>query len=994
MQRIRKTDFLFITWWAVVSLVGTTSSHAQSVDGKLPRFPAVEVEEALETFETAPGFRLELVASEPLVHDPVAMAFDEFGRLFVVEMRGYSEQREDRLGAIRVLEDTDGDGKYETSSVLIDELAWPTAVTCWKGGVFVAAPPDIWYFKDNDGDGKAEVRNRVLTGFSHENVQAMVNSFRWGLDNRIHGATSSGGAELAGVEGAVEPVKLRLRDFAFDPVTMAYGPTTEGGQHGMGFDDWGHKFSCSNSDHIKQVVYEERYLSRNRFFSAPDSRLSIAAEGRQPEVFRISPVEPWRELRTRLRLEGKLMQFRLEGGGRAAGYFTAATGITIYRGDAWPAKYRGIAMVGDVGSNLIHRNRLKSEGIPLSAHRMDEKSEFIASSDTWFRPVQFANGPDGNLYVADMYREIIEHPWSFGDAIKPMLDLTSGNDRGRIYRIVHEDGGEREPRMPGELQGADLVAMLEHENAWHRETAARLLYERQDKSAVSAIRSLGEASRNPLGRMHALYALQGLGALERTDLISAVADADPGVREHAIRLAEPLVEDESVKKAMLALTDDPSLRVRFQLAFSLGQLTGDEVRTRALTELARRDANDPWIRMAVFTSLDVGAEKMFTELLADESFRGESGAPTLFRELAQLIARKNDPREFEQLLSALGELPSSEERRLALPIVLGLREGMRTGSAISKRLMSKDDVSPGAVRFRKILQNALAVATDSDEPEQVRLDAIRLAGLLPLEQTREPFASLLGGAEPDPVQRQVVSVLGRYTDSKITDLVVSLFPSLTPSVRSAAMDALFLRRDRYGPILDAVERGDLNPGDLSAVQIQRLCLAPDQDQAERAIGLLSPNRENNRSKLIQDYHPALTLKGDVEKGRALYRAACAVCHRAEEFGNQIGPIPATFQNRGREWMLVNILDPNREVNPEFTNYVLTREDGSVVAGLITSENANSLTVTRADGGSEAVLRSDLAELTASKLSLMPEGLEAALDHQGMADVLAYLEALK
>ncbi len=985
--------------WILLAAVGALgqSSPVAAEDEKtsLPRFPAIEPGEALATFETAPGFRLELAASEPLVHDPVALAFDENLVLYVVEMRGYSERREAKLGAVRALRDTDGDGRYDRSDVLVDGLRWPTAIACWKGGVFVAAPPDLWYFKDIDGDGKADRKERRLTGFTHHNVQAMVNSFRWGLDNRIHGATSSGGAELEKVAGDGEPLSLRLRDFAFDPETSAFTPTTEGGQHGMDFDEWGRKFSCSNSDHLKQVVYEERYLARNPFFSAPDSRLSIAAEGQQPEVYRISPVEPWREMRTRLRLEGKLMQFKLEGGGRAAGYFTAATGITLYRGDAWPAEFRGLAVVGDVGSNLVHRNRLESDGIPFVGHRIDEESEFVRSSDTWFRPVQFANGPDGNLYVADMYREIIEHPSSFGDAIKPLLDLNSGFDRGRIYRIVHEQGRRRETGPLGGKTSAELASFLAHENAWHRETASRLIFERQEASAVPAIRQVLEESENPLGRMHALHALQGLAVLEAGDLEAAMADPHPGVRMHAVRLSEPFLDGSAeLRRALGERVEDPDLRVRFQAAFSLGEMAPDEARLDALTTLLKRDAEDPWIRMAVLTSLAEGADGVMRDLAADGEFRDRPGASAVLRDLAKLIARRNESEAFASLLAALGALPEPDRNGLALSLVLGLREGARTGSAGFQRLLSGEDESPGAARFRRVLGQALTMAGDAQLPESMRLDAISLSGLLPLAETRESLSAQLGGAVSESLQTRVVTVLGRYADPGTTDLVVSLFPRLTPAVRTVAMDALFGRRERYGEILDAVERGDLNPGDLNAVQIQRLCLSPDQAEAERAVRLLSPNRENDRSKVIRDFQPALGMEGDADRGRNLFRAACAVCHRAEDFGNVVGPVPATFRNRGTEWMLVNILDPNREVNPEFASYTITRKDGSLVAGLITGETATSLTVTRADGRTESVLRSDIEELVASKLSLMPEGLEAAFDHQGMADLLAYLGSLE
>ena len=276
----------------------------------LPRLPPTPVNQALGTFEVEPGFRLELAAAEPLVTDPVAIDFDEHGRAYVVEMLGYSEDAEEMLGRIRVLEDSDRDGQFDTSTVLTDGLAWPTAVLCYDGGVFVGAAPDILYFKDADGDGKAEIRRVVFTGFGTHNVQGLLNSFRWGLDNRIHVAVSSCGADLRyGEPGRVgpgapdkpAPLVLRGRNFAFDPKTLEVEATSGASQHGFSFDPWGNAFTCSNGDHIQQIVMEDRYLSRNPLMRPPSSLKSIAVEGPAADVFRISPVEPWREIRTRLR---------------------------------------------------------------------------------------------------------------------------------------------------------------------------------------------------------------------------------------------------------------------------------------------------------------------------------------------------------------------------------------------------------------------------------------------------------------------------------------------------------------------------------------------------------------------------------------------------------------------------------------------------------------------------------------------------------------------
>ncbi|MCA9107537.1 MAG: hypothetical protein KDA83_19125, partial [Planctomycetales bacterium] len=412
--------------WAQDSTSGDQEdSLERDYENELPRIDPVEPADALATFAVAEGFRIELVASEPLVTDPVAIDFDPDGVLYAIEMRDYSEHPDESLGQVRRLIDTDGDGVYDESQVFADRLSWPTAILCVDQGVLVGAPPELIFLRDTDSDGVADERRVLMTGFGRSNVQGLMNSLRYGLDHRIHGAVSSSGASLrwADVESS-EPLELRGRDFAIDWRTRELSATAGGGQHGADFDRWGDRFVCSNSDHLRYVRYEDRYLSRNPWFAAPAGTVSIAADGPQADVFRISPVEPWRIVRTRLRRQG-IVPGPVEGGGRAAGYFTGATGVTLYQ--PWPGEQETEwAIVADVGSNLVHRKRLTREGNSYVGERIDAEREFVASSDIWFRPVQFSVGPEGGLYIVDMYREVIEHPASLHPVIKQHLDLDSG----------------------------------------------------------------------------------------------------------------------------------------------------------------------------------------------------------------------------------------------------------------------------------------------------------------------------------------------------------------------------------------------------------------------------------------------------------------------------------------------------------------------------------------------------------------------------------------
>ncbi|MBX9791643.1 MAG: c-type cytochrome [Pirellulales bacterium] len=964
---------------------------------ELPRIPPTPAAVALETFNTLPGFRMEQAAAEPLVRDPVALAFDGDGRLFVVEMCDYSEQDKDFLGNVRLLEDRDEDGRFETSTLFADKLSWPTAITCFDGGVFVGAAPDIWYLKDNDGDGRADARRRVFTGFGRDNVQGLLNSFHWGLDDRIHGATSSSGGAVVPCDengeprSGAAPVRLGGRDFAFNPRTLAIEATSGGAQHGMCFDDWGRKFVCSNSDHIQLVMFDERYVARNSYLAAPSARLSIAADGPQAEVYRLSPVEPWRIVRTRLRVAQKVPG-PVEGGGRAAGYFTGATGVTIYRGAAWPEPFRGNAFVGDVGGNLVHRKLLADHGVEQIARRADEGVEFVASRDIWFRPAQFANAPDGTLYIADVYREVIEHPASLPPMIKKHLDLTSGRDRGRIYRVVPD--GFEQPKLPkfSSASTADLVATLAHPNGWQRDSAARLLFERQDVAAVEPLRRLALEAALPQARMHAMYALAGQNALAAETLLLRLADEHPRVREHAVRLAEPLLAGSlELRWKLASLTADADARVRYQLALAAGYLPLPE-RLPVLLELARRDAADRWVRLALQSSLGEGAGAMLALVVGDETLRRSEGGRALAASLAEQVGRQHQAQELAALADSLTKLPADDRPLVAallrgvaasLPNVGALRETFTTAGATQI-----DDV------LNSLVEQARAVAADESRDPAQRAAAIADLTFGSFETVAPVVVALIDQRQPQAVQRAALAALARFDRPEVAARLVELWPTLLPALRGEASEVLFARVERIAAVFDAVNAGTLQASDFDPARLRLLANHADAAIRERAAKLLAAAPSTERAEIIAAYRPALELSGDIERGKVMFHKTCAACHKLEGLGHEIAPNLATIQNRGAEAILLNVLDPNREVNPQYVNYVLVTDDGRTITGMIAAETATSVTLRRAEDQSDTVLRSQIEALESTRQSLMPEGMEKQIDPQAMADLIAYLLSVK
>ncbi|MBI3839068.1 MAG: HEAT repeat domain-containing protein [Planctomycetia bacterium] len=961
----------------------------KNLEAELPRIPPHEPADALSTFQVLHGFRIEQVAAEPLVNSPVAAEFDENGRLYVVEMRDYSEQDKERLGQIRLLEDADGDGRFDKATIFVEKLSWPTAVACFDGGIFVGAAPDILYLKDTNGDGKADVEKVVFTGFGRSNVQGLINSFHWGLDNRIHGATSSAGGLITRPDVPdAKGLALNGRDFSFDPRTLEMRAESGGAQHGMTFDDWGRKFVCSNSDHIQMVMFEDRYLARNPSVAAPSARVSIAADGPQAEVFRTSPLEPWRIVRTRLRVTGAAVG-PVEGGGRAGGYFTGATGTTIYRGDAWPPEYVGQSFTGDVGSNIVHRKVLESNGVGFIAKRADPAHEFVSSSDNWFRPAQFFNAPDGTLYIIDVYREVIEHPLSLPPEIKKFLDLTSGRDRGRIYRLLPPGFAQKpRPRLQ-RASTAELVAELENRNGWHRDTAARLLFERHDPAAIPLLEKLAAESTFPQARMHAMYALAGLRALSPAVVLARLNDEQPRVREHAVRLSEGLANDSAeTRSALYALADDPDVRVRYQLAFTLGEVK-DPARNAALARIARRDATDSSIRLAVFSSLSEGAGEVFSILATDKAWRASDAGRALLYEVARYIGRQNHRTELAKLLPSLESL-SADESVLAAAVVRGLGEGLAKGSGTLQTQLA----TLGSAKAQRVLTDMLATAreraADDTQPPEVRIDAIRILALGDFSGAGKLLIGLVSNRQPQDVQSAALGTLGKFSDPSIAQDLLAAWPNLSPRLRAEATEAIFSRSQWLLALVEAAEKGSVSLADLDPARLRVLETHPNATIQGRARPLLAKIKLGRRADVVEAYRGALTAQGDISRGRQVFQKICAACHRLDGVGHEIGPSLASFRNRGPEAILVNVLDPNREVNPQYINYVLITQDGLSMTGMIAAETANSITLRRADDASDTVSRSDIEQLRSSGLSIMPEGIEKQIDLPAMADLLAYL----
>lgn len=985
---------------------------------QMPRVPATPPHLAAATFATRPGFSVHLVAREPLVQSPVAMAFDESGAAFVIEMRDYSERRSERLGRVRLLRDPDLDGTMDVAEILADDLPWPTAIACWDGGVFVGATPDIWYLKDTDGDGRADIREIVFTGFGADNgvmnptklnVQALLNSFQWGVDQRIHGATSMSSGLVrradtpfvrawlarAGIPASEAPaaIALRGRDFAFDPRTLDLAPVSGGGQHGMTFDDSGRKFVCSNSDHLQQIVYEDLGVMAEPGQPLPPTRVSIAADGPSAPVFRRSPDEPWRVLRTRWRVAG-LVEGPVEGGGRPSGYFTGATGVTVHRGDAYPPSIAGSVFIADCGSNLIHRKRLRTapDGLVLIGERPadESQSEFLASTDNWFRPVQFVNAPDGCLWVVDMYRETIEHPWSLPDGIKRHLDLNSGFDRGRLWRLEPDGfdrvGASRRIRDLATAPTERLVQLLEHPNAWHRDTAARLLHTRRDPAARRSLERLSHQARLPISRVMALHRLRDGGWLTSSLLDKAFRDAHPDVRRAAVDLAftSGMTGHEALKK----LARDASPEVRLAVARHASQW-GAASRAELASTLLEQGPD--LIRNLVLPATRGIEREVWARL--------RRAAPDQLIPLARRIGVRHDDALVGELLA---EIPAITPRSLRFSIAAALGDGIVAHQPLRLADVSHR-LSPVWAEAARYATNraysrirtasvpgmgSAAIDTNPDDP------AARLAALRLLAHGNEADAvPLLVGrlhSEPDDVRETALEGLARLRGTAWAKaMAASLSSSGTPRDRILRM--LVRRPEGRVALLDALDRDWVRPADFDADLVRTMRASPVADR-EADIRRWFGESASDRRGVIDRFLPALGLRGDGQRGRKQFEQRCATCHRLGNVGQALGPDLASVASNGPEKLLVGILDPNREVAPNYTAWRAVTRDGEETMGILAREDGGNVVLRQAGGVEVALARGALRSLENTGRSLMPEGLEEGLDPQGLADLLAHLSA--
>lgn len=948
---------------------------AKETQGVPPKSPA----ESMQCLQTHDSLRIELVAAEPLVSDPVAIDFGPDGKLWVVEMTDYARGVNDEFtpkGRVRFLTDTDDDGRFDQTTEFISDLRFPTDVKVWRDGVLICDAPDILFASDTDGDGRADVRRKLFSGFATHNPHARVNSLRNGLDNWVYGSGGLFGGKITTPSGQV--VDVTNRDFRIHPDLGIIEPVTGQTQQGRPRDDWDNWFGCTNGSLLLHYAVDDHYARRNPLVAAPAPIVSVPD---YPNSNRLYP-------------RGDLVLFKLSG---APGRPTSACGVEIYRDELLGAEYTGNAFTCEPVNQLVHRLILTRKGATFSGRRAEQEadSEFLTSTDRWFRPVQARTGPDGALWIVDMYRYVIEHPQWIPPEVTADLNVFAGQGLGRIYRIVGRDQPAHRPLRLDRLHDAQLAAAIDSSNGIQRDLAQQMLVLRNATAATEPLAKVMLESRWPAARIQAAATLSGLQALKAAQIMPLLTDSVAEVRRHGIRFAErQLDQSPDLLMAALRLVNDPAVEVRLQLAYSLGECR-DERAAAALATLGFEAAGDAYQTSAVLSS--VGERNVVPVLRQVLTQVGNRTPEKWIQSLLAIAAATGDAKTVEAVIRQMTADPSPQRMTWCWP-ALG-----RVLDAADRRALALDSIVLPETKRQVVSiyaagrQSLAAEATQESE----RIAALQLLGRSagtatqslvgqPSQQDAELIASHLATRFPPAVQSAAVAGLTKMTGKHPPQQLLARWPDATPRLRAEILDALLSRDEWLADLFGAIESGTVKAGDFDATRRQRLLTHKSEAIRRSAEKLLSTAGSSSRTELLARWRSVVTMVGDPEHGRIVFQKQCSGCHQLDGTGFQVGPDLAALTNRSAASILVAILDPNRDIDGRYVSYITALTDGRTISGLLVNEAGNSVTLREQGGKDHVLLRTDVEELRATGKSVMPEGLEKDVTQQDVADLIAYL----
>ena len=944
--------------------------HAQDRPPGPPLSPA----EAVARMTVPPGFAVEVVAAEPDLVNPVAMTFDERGRVYVAESLEYPRKSpgpgRDR---IKVLEDTDGDGRADKFTVFAEGLNIPSGVAVGHGGVWVVNSPDLLFLRDTDGDGRADKTEVVLTGFGRDDTHELPNSLTWGPDGWLYGW--NGVFNPSHVEYKGETFDFTCAIFRINPRTRAFQVWCQGTSNpwGIAFNDDGDAFaSACVIDHFWHLT-ESGYYHRQG-----------------------GPYPPY--------------TWKLESVVDFAHQKAAYCGVHYLDTPAYPAQYRGLFVMGNIHGNCLNVDTVVKSGATYRAVKQDD---FLSAHDAWFMPVSQKTGPDGCLYVLDWY----DRYHCYQDANRD----PAGIDRlkGRLYRVNYKNTPRRVGFDLAKLGDAELMNLLRSGNIYDRETARRLLSERGTAAAPKLAALALDAEAPARQRREALWALIGTGAIPLEAHRKLLGDADPVLRKWAARAVGDLGRvDPAVRSTMLKLAADPDPAVRLQVAIAAPKF--DEADPMpALLEVLSRAGEDiltpPIVWQNLQPRLDAGARAF---LDASAKYGDSPAVAAIYPRVVERLLARRSP-DAGPVAELVGRLVDSRRDDLAAQALATMAAKIQGGEVVGAKAANlRAALGPilskiiAAKAGGDLAVNATLLAASWREP--AGLEAAR--GMLSTSNLAEPprlaaLAALIAAGDPatlpavaallpDPragtaeFRGKLLAALGRLEGPEVAASVLRIYPALEPGLQPKAVE-LLTQRPAWSKLLLAAVAGKSIPSSaLNVNQVRKLLASKDADivsQVKSTWGTLREDRNPAREQVVNRMRAALRrAPGDPVKGQAAFTKLCAQCHKIYGEGQEVGPDITANGRASYDQLLSNVFDPNLVIGAAYQATTVATADGRILSGLVAEDGPQRLVLKLQGGKTETIARADVEESKLSPLSLMPEGLEDQLTMPEWADLFAFL----
>ena len=952
---------------------------------------ALSPEESLKRIQLDGPYEVQLVAAEPLVLDPVECTWDAQGRMYVADMRDYPlgppNPGDPWLSRIQLLTDEDGDGRMDKAVTFADHMDNVQGLLPYNGGLIATTRSQVLFLKDTNGDNIADEIRPLIKGFNPKHAQLQVSAPRWGLDGCVHFNNGLDAREIYPADKPTDVVNIPGSNFKWDPRTDTITPTGGKGQYGGAFDDWGHHFYCSNRNPLMFTVMPYEAMLRNPNAGITQNFEDIAPFGADTRVFPLQITHTTADAH--------------------AGTNTACSGLGVYRGPLMP-ELKNNVFVPDPTGQLVTRYKIIPNGASLKATRVGDRTEFFRSSDEWCRPVNFTTGPDGTIYICDIYRRWIDHARFFPEEFVKTHDMRQGENEGRIWRVVPK--GTKAPKIeaaPKEIE--KLVEWLGNENAWQRETAQRLLAVRQltDFDAVTpeflAKYNFPAAS---LFTMHwtnlmiDLAARHGIGKVvmnfrHRNPWFYSFRDGN--IDENNWRIWR--LGDGGSKISGHLFAGNPHTRFleiceqrKADLDALLSLASGSEKWNDSPTIY---EIDDPWVQRALLSRAADQSGELLSRVIKGPAFKGWSAQRQDFilRATSSCIANAVE----KDVITLLALLKSAPGKLLwwKPALLQGLAEGLpKSGGKFGVKSLAEFIARPpkgfeDAAKEITMLQSEIdEIIADNKAPLDQRLAVMPLLGQRKWDAVQPVVKSLLTTNQPQEPTTAALALLKKYPATSTAPLIYELLPKAGPAIKLALVPILTANATTALDLFKRMEKGEFPTAWVDVETRWRYQRGTGEmtDLAKKLFGEAS----SDRAKVVQDYMVATTMKGDAKKGQQVFATICITCHKHGTLGVDVGPPLSDVKVKPPEGLLSDILDPNRMFEARWSAYTVETQDGRTLSGLIQSETGDAIVLAMMGGAKETIQRSAIKEMKSLDRTLMPVGLEAAITKEQMADLLAFL----